>query len=154
MERWRTTWIFYPAVGAMLAAVVALFPLSALAIGSWMTDEELRATFHGVTVVGQYSDGRSFSELYATDNHLEYFEGPMENTGHWSVISGTFCTIYRGDLSGGCYRVTRKGSNCFEFYFVARTEDQVRRRREGRPGWTAQAWIKDKAQTCNDVPSV
>ena len=127
---------------------------SSFGIETWMTGKELQETFNGVTVVGEYSSGRRFTELYATDNQLQYFEGPIETKGHWSVISGTFCTIYKGDLSGGCFRVWRKGSNCFEFYFVARTEDQVRRKREGRPGWTARGWIKDRADTCSEVPSV
>ena len=43
--------------------------------------------------------------------------------GHWSVASGTFCTIYDDDPTGGCFRVQKTGANCFEFYFVARTED-------------------------------
>lgn len=154
MKLWRVNRVFRHAARAILLAGALGAPVGALAIETWMTGDELEATFHGVTVVGHYLDGRGFRELYAADSHLEYFEGPVESKGHWSVISNTFCTIYRGDLSGGCYRVSRKGPNCFEFYFVARTEDQVRRRREGRPGWTAQAWIQDKAQTCNDVPSV
>lgn len=141
-------------IAAFLLLVADSMARFANAIETWMSGEELAKTFKGVTVDGHYVDGRKFSEVYADDNALQYFEGPVENTGHWSVIGSTFCTIYRGDLSGGCYRVTRRGANCFEFYFVARTEDQVRRRREGRPGWTARAWIRDQAATCEDTPSV
>lgn len=75
---------------------------------------------------------------------LDYFEGPREATGHWSVVSDTFCTIYGDDPSGGCFRVARIGANCFEFYFVARTEDQVRRREDGKPGWTTRGWVKGR----------
>ena len=120
----------------------------------WMGEEELMSTFSGVTIDGQYEDGRHFTESYRGDMALAYSEGPRETTGHWSVISDRFCTIYRGDPSGGCFRVTRIGENCFEFYFVARTEAQVRRRNEGKPGWTARGWIKGSPATCLDAPIV
>ena len=107
-----------------------------------------------MTIDGQYADGRYFTERYGADMALDYSEGPRETTGHWSVVSGTFCTIYNGDPSGGCFRVARIGANCFEFYFVARTEDEVRRREDGKPGWTARGWVKGKKATCQDEPIV
>ena len=135
----------------VLAGVAAT---PAMAQEFWMPDEELTATFAGVTIDGEYVDGRYFTERYHNDMALEYFEGPREAKGHWSVVSGTFCTIYSGDPSGGCFRVARIGSNCFEFYFVARTEEQVRRNEDGKPGWTARGWVKGKKATCQDEPIV
>ncbi len=139
-------------------ALSALFAVgvlsSALAAKQWMGEEELRATFAGATVDGNYEDGRSFTESYSGDMAVAYSEGLRETTGHWSVISDTFCTIYKGDPSGGCFRVTRIGANCFEFYFVARTEAQVLRRNEGEPGWTARAWIKNQPASCQEEPIV
>lgn len=139
-----------------LWVLLCTFPLSSTVAAAkrWMGKEELLSTFSGVTIDGQYEDGRQFTEIYRGDMALAYSEGPRETTGHWSVISDTFCTIYRGDPSGGCFRVTRIGENCFEFYFVARTEAQVRRRNEGKPGWTARGWIKGSPATCVEVPIV
>lgn len=138
-----------------LSALFAVGVLSSvLAAKQWMGEEELRATFAGVTVDGNYEDGRSFTESYRGDMAVAYSEGLRETMGHWSVISDTFCTIYKGDPSGGCFRVTRIGANCFEFYFVARTEAQVRRRNEGKPGWTARAWIKNQPASCQEEPIV
>lgn len=138
---------------AVIAASGGLM-LQAVAEEFWMGDEELSAAFAGVTIDGQYADGRYFTERYGADMALDYSEGPRETTGHWSVVSGTFCTIYNGDPSGGCFRVARIGANCFEFYFVARTEDEVRRREDGKPGWTARGWVKGKKATCRDEPIV
>ena len=143
-------------VGSTLWVVAGAVALSATATAAkqWMGEDELRATFAGVTIDGQYEDGRGFTESYRSDMAVAYSEGPRETTGHWSVISDTFCTIYRGDHTGGCFRVTRIGDNCFEFYFVARTEAQVRRRNESKPGWTARGWIKGLPATCVEEPIV
>jgi hypothetical protein len=139
-----------------LFAVVAGFGLchAAFAEPAWMGEGELSTTFSGATINGHYIDGRKFTERYFDDKALTYSEGPRQATGHWSVISGTFCTIYTGDPSGGCFRVAQIGNNCFEFYFVARTEEQVRRRDNGKPGWTAKAWISDRPATCDEEPIV
>lgn len=127
---------------------------AAVAEPAWMGEGELSSTFSGSTINGHYADGRTFTERYFDDRALAYSEGPREATGHWSVISGTFCTIYSGDPSGGCFRVAQIGNNCFEFYFVARTEEQVRRNDDGKPGWTARAWISDRPATCKEDPIV
>jgi hypothetical protein len=66
--------------------------------------------------------------------------------GQWSVHAGAFCTIYDNDRAGGCYLVRKMSENCFEFYFIARTEQQALR--PGRPTWTAQAWLKGDPSTC------
>ncbi len=89
------------------------------------------------------------------NNRLEYTEDERRNTGKWSVIAGTFCTIYDSMPLGGCFRVHRASANCYEFYFQAEDEQTARdRKRQGRPSWTAQAWRKDAISTCSDVPSV
>ncbi len=140
---------------ALLAIVLSLVSaVGAFSYSPWMAEQDLRETFGGVTVDGHYSDGRRFSEQYNKDMGLIYSEGPRESAGHWSVIAGAFCTIYDGDPSGGCFKVARSGENCFEFYFIARTEDEVRRRKNGKPGWTARAWIKGRAGTCREEPIV
>lgn len=141
-------------VSVAVLAAAGLVVSAALANEFWMRAEELQAAFAGTTIDGHYSDGRHFTERYDSDNALKYFEGPRQTSGHWSVVSNSFCTIYDGDPSGGCFRVARIGANCFEFYFIARTEDQVRRREDGKPGWTARGWVKGHRATCQDEPIV
>ena len=75
-------------------------------------------------------------------------------TGRWLVRTGTFCTLYQTSPTGGCYRVVRKGRNCFEFYFVARNDAQVDRGDSQRPAWTAQGWVKGQDATCREEPAV
>lgn len=140
-------------VSVWLAAVAMAAP--ALAVNeNWMGAGELEDAFKGETIAGVYEDGRRFEETYREGGGLAYLEGPRRQAGDWSIVEGTFCTIYRGDASGGCYRVARIGANCFEFYFVARTVAQVQRKESDRPGWTARAWRKGEPDTCTEVPIV
>ncbi len=136
--------------------LVMLSPLPARADGGasgWMSDNDLSQQFRGVEIDGHYASGRTFSEAYRRDGRLEYRERDRETRGRWSVEAGSFCTIYDMDSSGGCYRVKRVGRNCFEFYFVARTEDQARLD-PNKPSWTARGWIKSETATCADGASV
>lgn len=155
MQHWmtggRSAWV---CIAIPFAAAVMSWSAPTRAQDFWMGAEELKLAFNGVTIDGHYSDGRHFTERYRDDSGLEYYEGPREVSGHWSVVSDTFCTIYANDPSGGCFRVARVGSNCFEFYFVARTEDQVRKREDGKPGWTARGWVKGRKATCQEEPIV
>lgn len=135
-------------------AAMGFLVQTAVANEFWMEADELMETFAGVTIYGHYSDGRHFSERYGNDMALEYSEGPREVSGHWSVVSGTFCTIYENDPTGGCFRVARVGANCFEFYFVTRSEEEAKAREFGKPGWTARGWVKGRQSTCRDEPIV
>jgi len=121
----------------------------------WMTETELNAAFAGQSIEGHYDDGRTFSEVYNLDHSLEYIEGERKKSGKWSIVDGTFCTIYNKSLAGGCFRVLRSGTNCYEFYFLARTEETVRdMKRKGKISWTARAWHKDVVSTCQERPVV
>lgn len=140
-----------------LAAVVAAAGPSTAAIAGatgaaeseWMSESELETAFYDVAVEGKYADGRPFHERYNANRRVEYREGGMSTGGTWSVQSGTFCTIYDGDSAGGCFRVKKVSGNCFEFYFVARTEAEAERDPR-RPAWTARASIVGKPGACQD----
>lgn len=129
---------------------LALVSVAASAAPIWMTDSELTATFSGQALEGEYASGRSFEETYQSDGHVAYIDEIRTNGGHWSVQSGSFCTIYDDDQAGGCFRVLKSGSNCFEFYFIARTEDEARTPKPGEPDWTARAWRKNETSTCKE----
>lgn len=136
----------------LLASAMAV-PAAVAADGPWMHDEDMRAAFTGVTLEGKYGSGRPFREVYEADGKLEYREAATVIGGKWSVRAGTFCTIYDKDPTGGCYRVKKVGGNCYEFYFVARTEQQA----EGdpkSPSWTARGSIVGKPGICAEEHSV
>lgn len=137
----------------MRTAVLALFATlaavhSSHAVERWMTEDEMRAAFGGKTLDGHYQGGRTFTETYRADGSLRYRDELRASNGHWSVTAGTFCTIYDEDSTGGCFRVHREGANCYEFYFVARTEEKAKE--PGTPSWTARAWHTGEKSTCVD----
>ncbi len=115
----------------------------------WMNETDLRAALAGKAVAGEYPSGREFHETYEADGRVAYADDLRASGGHWSIESGAFCTIYDDDPMGGCFRVHKVGSNCYEFYFVARTEEEARAAQK-EPSWTARAWLEQEPATCKD----
>ncbi|HML27845.1 MAG TPA: hypothetical protein PKE16_03220 [Hyphomicrobium sp.] len=126
---------------------------SAFSISAWLGDSELQR-FSNATIDGRYANGKPFTEHYGSDGRLSYVEHGMTLGGHWSITQGTLCTIYDYDETGGCYRVMRVDTNCYEFYFVSRTEASVPRSEDGKPRWTARGAIQGQASACRDEPAV
>jgi hypothetical protein len=120
----------------------------------WMAESELSGTFGGKTIQGHYASGAQFTEIYRADGGIEYRERSRQYAGHWSVQAGTFCTIYQSDPTGGCYRVRQVSENCYEFYYVARTEFDAANDVTIRPSWTARAAVADRPATCDERPAV
>ena len=141
-------------VSAAAALAIVLASQPAAAVESWMTDAQMRAAFGDKTIQGNYASGRAFTESYWADGSIEYREHGVEYRGHWSLQAGSFCTIYHSDPTGGCYQVRQVSDNCYEFYYVTRTEEQAAEGDLGRPAWTARAAVSDRDATCSDKPSV
>lgn len=144
----------------MRRSILALV-LTALAAGPaksenqptpWMSEGELRVTFGGATIDGHYPSGRGFTETYLSSGRLDYRDTRHATGGRWSITDGAFCTIYDDDPTGGCFRVMKSGSNCFEFYFISRTEEEART--PGQPDWTARGWLSTSASTCTEGSTV
>lgn len=136
-------------VFALLTTLLAT-AATALEHHGWMDDASLAAAFKGKALDGEYASGRGFKETYRSDGGLRYKDDMRESGGHWSVKSGTFCTIYDDDPAGGCFRVEKASDNCFEFYFVARTEDKAPGHADTAPSWTARAWVAAQPSTCKE----
>ena len=94
-----------------------------------------------------------FRETYSADGGVDYRDVIRQSGGHWSIKAGSFCTIYDDDPLGGCFRVQKAGQNCYEFYFVARTEERAETD-PGKPSWTARAWRSDEPAACHDKADV
>jgi hypothetical protein len=135
-------------------AAVAVLAGPALATTNWMSDGDIRAAFAGVTIEGVYASEVTFVESYAADGRIAYTEAQRKMTGQWSVVNAQFCTIYDVSATGGCFRVTRHGDNCFEFYFQSRDKQKAAEPDPGKPSWTAQGWRKGEKPTCNLQPAV
>jgi hypothetical protein len=110
----------------------------------FLDDAEIRRDVVGGDFSGHYADGKPWQELYRTDEKLTYSEAGQTIEGYWTLKSGTFCTLYRYAISGGCWRLKRIGANCFEFYDIGGPGNDV----APRTRWTAKGWRKDKAPTC------
>ncbi|MFT3732670.1 MAG: hypothetical protein QM780_14825 [Hyphomicrobium sp.] len=140
------------AMGAALLCAPELASRSD-AISAWLNDAELQR-FSNATIDGRYANGKPFTEHYASNGRLNYVERDMTLGGHWSITQGTLCTIYDYDETGGCYRVMRVDTNCYEFYFVSRTEQAAPGPSDGKPRWTARGAIQGQSSACRDEPAV
>jgi hypothetical protein len=143
------------ASAAACAALLAIGAVSA-ATGNapWLQNNDIATALAGKTLEGRYASGKAFTERYLDDGRIEYIEGGKTIGGHWSVTAGTFCTIYDTDPAGGCFRVTRVGSNCFEFYFASRTEAAAPGPEDSVPSWTARGSVSGQASACDDGANV
>ena len=112
----------------------------------WMSDVELKTTFAGKTVAGRYPNGRGFIETYHIGGRVQYRDEQRRVSGRWSITGRSFCTIYDKEASGGCYSVRRMSDNCYEFYFISRTDTASPN--SDKLSWTAQAWLSDQPSTC------
>ncbi len=140
------------AVGSFAFSAL-IFPPRSFAMSAWLNDAELQV-FNGATIDGRYVNGKPFTEHYGSDGRLSYVERDMTLGGHWSITQATLCTIYDYDETGGCYRVSRVDTNCYEFYFVSRTEEAAPGPSDGKPRWTARGAIQGKPSACKDEPAV
>lgn len=128
------------------------YPPPALPWSRWLSDDGIRKALAGKTLEGRYANGRAFTETYGEDGRVSYLERGEKIFGRWSVASGTLCTIYDSDPTGGCFRVTRVSKNCYEFYFAARTEAAAPG--SDRPKWTARGAVSGEPEACEDGASV
>lgn len=150
--------------GQAIKILVAAAGCAALAAGSgvaaetgdaaWLQNRDIATALAGKTLEGRYASGKAFTERYLDDGRIEYIEGGKTMGGHWSVTAGTLCTIYDTDPAGGCFRVTRVGSNCFEFYFASRTEAAAPGPEDAVPSWTARGSVSGQASACDDSANV
>jgi hypothetical protein len=121
---------------------------------AWLSGADILRRFRNATLEGRYASGKAFVERYDANGRLSYAEEGLTIGGHWSVTAGTLCTIYDEDTTGGCYRVARVDQNCYEFYFVSRTEETAPGPTGGRPRWTARGALRGQPSACRDDPSV
>ena len=137
-----------------LALIVSSAVPAMAAHRAWLTHAEIETALGGKSIEGRYASGRAFTERYLPNGQLEYAERGRVAGGHWSVTSGTLCTIYDDDLSGGCYRVVRASENCFEFYFVSRTEALAPGPVDVHPAWTARGAVEGQPSACREGANV
>lgn len=138
----------------LLALAICATAPAIAARSAWLSHTEIEASLSGKSIEGRYASGRSFTERYLTNGQVEYIENGRIAGGHWPVMAGTLCTIYDGDSSGGCFRVSKTSENCFEFFFVTRTEAAAPGPDDTRPAWTARGAVEGQPSGCREGANV
>lgn len=117
-----------------------------------MSRDEVVAAFVDQQLSGVYPSGTPWSELIRADGTSDYREGGNRREGRWWMQRDDFCFRYDLPLSGGCFRVVRLGSNCYELYAVNPGQEAVPGPRTGA-NWNGRMWRDDAAPTCEERPT-
>jgi hypothetical protein len=141
----------------MLLAMLAVSPASSEEDRSglvWLSGEEIRLGFAGKALAGLYPSQRPWNEFIYFDGTTDYREGSNRWKGTWWIRGREFCFSYPPPGVGGCFRVTRISSNCYELYEF----DSSLSSEETPPTlahmWNGRMWEADKPTTCEARPTV
>jgi hypothetical protein len=115
-----------------------------------LTGSAVVAEFSGKALTGLYRDGEHWNETYNADHTLDYSDPRATMTGTWMTSGNTFCTFYNEADTGGCFEIKRIGSNCYEFVFVTRSEEEARTAPSPTFDWDARGWRTEAPATCED----
>ena len=142
-----------------LAAIAAALMLLAVPAGAQgflernaMGRDEVLAAFVDQQLSGVYPSGLPWSELIRSDGTSDYREGGHRREGLWWMRGDDFCFRYNIPLSGGCFRVVRIGTNCYELYAVNPGELRAPGPRSGA-NWNGRMWRDNTAPTCEERPT-
>jgi hypothetical protein len=132
-------------------AVFLLLSCSAVAgmagqMQEWLNESAMTAAFGGRTLSGKYATGTPFTETYAADGSITYWDPTISATGRWHASKQGFCTFYE-NMTGGCFAARKIGENCFEFYLIESQDTGPLGPKEGQP-YVAQGWYPDRKPTC------
>lgn len=117
-----------------------------------MGRDEIIAAFVDKQLSGVYPSGLPWSERIRSDGTSDYREGGSRREGRWWFQGDDFCFRYNLPLSGGCFRVVRIGSNCYELYAMNPGQETVPGPRTGA-NWNGRMWRDDSAPTCEERPT-
>ncbi len=131
-------------------ALLAFFALVSPVLSDqskWLGVAELKAAFAGRTLTGNYADGFIFTETYAQDGRISYWDPQVTTEGRWHVSTDQgFCTFY-DNLVGGCFKTLKVGDNCFQFFLLEAQDSGPLPKGKGTP-YISQGWYPDKPSTC------
>lgn len=117
-----------------------------------MSRDDIVAAFVDQQLSGVYPSGAPWSELVRSDGTSDYREGGNRREGRWWMQNDNFCFRYDLPLSGGCFRVVRIGTNCYELYAVNPGPETVPGPQAGA-NWNGRMWRDDAAPTCDERPT-
>ena len=105
------------------------------------------------TIIGEYQDGRQWTERFNADGTTLYREQNFVITGKVVSQSGKVCFTYPtiSGATGGCFEIRQRSANCFDFYGISNQPnrtDATNLQKRLSLGWTARAWLSNTPSTC------
>ena len=139
---------------SLLALLLAVAPADAQERqrGGWMSSDAIRQEFSGRLLNGIYPNTNPWSEQIFADGTTDYREGPKHWLGKWWLEDRAFCFSYPPPGLGGCFRVVRLGTNCYELYETSGA-GRGEERPEGADLWNGRMWVAEIPATCNEAPT-
>ncbi|MFN0192874.1 MAG: hypothetical protein ACKVP5_13015 [Aestuariivirga sp.] len=116
-----------------------------------MSGDDMRNTFAGKRVAGVYPNGIKFEETYAPSGSIDYKDDLTRDTGNWSISGDNFCFFYRS-MNGGCFKLHRSGTNCYQAVLTSEAVDS-KHGPLSTTGWAVLMWRADLPSTCTPVVS-
>lgn len=118
----------------------------------WMPEAAIRAELIGRKLTGIYPSRVPWSEEISADGTTDYVERGIRSVGRWTLKGPVFCFTYDVPLAGGCFRMIKLGSNCYELY-VEREVPLDRPPATDEVGWNGRMWRATERPTCEDSVS-
>ena len=151
----RARWLLVAAtILASLAVSAATRAEEPQREAQWMSGESIRSAFGGRNLAGHYPSGSLWTESIFSDGTTDYREGARHWKGNWWVSDREFCFAYPPPGLGGCFRVVRASSNCYELYDFSAPAGQGEAPPAGENRWNGRMWIADEPITCEERPAV
>ncbi len=143
------------AVAVLAFATVAWTALAADdPVAGWMQADAIRSEFSGQSLAGVYPGGRMWSEDIAADGTTEYREAGIRRPGQWWTTALEFCFSYPEPGVGGCFRVTKVSTNCYELYDYSSEFGRAEAPPLQKGAWNGRMWRTQAPHTCELSPSV
>ena len=148
------------AVACLLAAAMTLTFAAAhadpprAARPGWLPGDAIRTELTGGHLAGIYPNKVGWKEQINPDGSTDYQEGDRRRPGQWNIADDQFCFVYADPPPGGCFRVIKHNSNCYELYTtgIGGDEPAAPASPEGMP-WNGRMWRDGVPTTCEDVPT-
>lgn len=139
----------------VLAWTMAVVPPVLADDRPWMGEAAIRKDLVGHKLAGTYPSGVTWSEEIRQDGSTDYQEAGLRSRGNWTLDGQQFCFTYVDMLPGGCFRMIKLGSNCYELYIQ---RDAAAEAEPEPPGegiaWNGRMWRATEPATCEEKPSV
>lgn len=120
----------------------------------WMTEAAIRAELIDRKLAGEYPSGVLWAEEIKGDGTSDYAEGGIRSRGRWTLSESLFCFRYDAPLAGGCFRMIKLGTNCYELYVERDFAVPLPAPRGIGVAWNGRMWRTTEKATCEEKPSV